>query len=110
RLFTQAKKAGREDLRVNHRMSGFWSFILAIAEQEGTEVLQGLEATMAAVDQTQTAATEFSDDLLELLTDVLLTHKDLIQRWIKMPELRECLNIHAGLHNSVSTGVRNAIQ
>jgi hypothetical protein len=110
RLLTLAKKAGREDLRVNHRMSGFWSFILAVAEQEGPDVLQGLEETMAAVDQTQTAATEFSDDLLELLTDVLTHKPDLTQRWIKMQELRESLNILAGLHNSASMGVRNAIQ
>ena len=43
-------------------------FRWAIAEQEGADVLQGLQDTMTAVDETQTAATEFSDDLLELLT------------------------------------------
>jgi hypothetical protein len=109
RFLTLAKKAGREDLRVNHRMSGFWSFILAIAEQEGADVLQGLQDAMAAVDQTQTAATEFSDDLLELLTEVVTHKPELTQRWIMLPELRHSLDSYAMLHNA-SVGVRNAIQ
>jgi len=110
RLLTLAKKAGREGLRVNHRMSGFWSFILAIAEQEGLEVLKGMEATMTAVDQTQTSATEWGDDLLELMTEVLGSRPELTQRWIKPPELREILNSYANLRSSISAGLRTVLQ
>jgi hypothetical protein len=112
RLLTMAKQAGREDLCVNHRMSGFWSFILAIAEQEGPDVLRGVEASMAAVDQTQTSATEWSDDLLELLMEVL-NHKltpSLTKRWIKLPELRGALMVYADLRSSISPGLRAVLQ
>jgi hypothetical protein len=110
RLLTLAKKAGREDLCVNHRMSGFWSFILAIAEQEGPEVLQGMEGSMSAVDQTQTSATEWGDDLLELITEVLNSRPELTQRWVRPPELREVLNSYANIRSSISAGLRTVLQ
>jgi len=110
RLLALAKKAGREDLCVNHRMSGFWSFILAVAEQEGPKVLQEMAATMSAVDQTQTSATEWGDDLLELLTEVLTRDHALTRRWIKLSELRDALNIHVSVRPSISAGLRMAIQ
>ena len=93
RLLAKAKSAGREDIPVEHRMSGFWSFVLAIAEQhEGDGVLADFTATMTAVDSSQTAAAEMGDDFLDLLTEMLTHKKDLQRRWIPARELKAALD------------------
>jgi hypothetical protein len=111
RLLALAKEVGREDIAVAHRMSGFWSFILAIAEQEGSSVLADLGATMAAVDASQVSASERGDDLLELLTEVL-THKTELQRqWITSRVLKATLDSWTLVRSqSLSQGLRNVIQ
>jgi hypothetical protein len=111
RLLTNAKAVGREDIPVEHRMSGFWTFVLAIAEQEGSAVLTDLSATMAAVDASQVAASEIGDDLLELLTDVLTHQKDLQREWIPARVLKGALDLWSGLRSqSLPQGLRTTIQ
>jgi hypothetical protein len=111
RLLTSAKAAGREDIAVEHRMSGFWSFVLAIAEQEGTAVLTDLSAAMAAVDASQIAASEMGDDLLELLTEVLIHKKELQRVWITTRVLKAELDSWTMVRSmSLPQGLRTAIQ
>jgi len=108
RLLSAANVAGREDIPVEHRMSGFWAFVLAMAEQEGSAVLEDLRATMKAVDTSQTLATESGDDLLELLTEILLDHAKLQRRWMKPSELKATLDQYAGMR-SCPKGLRTTI-
>jgi hypothetical protein len=110
RFLEQARQAGRDDIRVNHRMSGFWSFILAIAGQEGDTILQQMESTMRAVDDTQNSATELGDELFELLAEVLEHRPELRGRWMKASELREVLNMHASVIPRISANLSSAIQ
>lgn len=111
RLLTRARNVGREDIVVAHRMSGFWSFILAIAEQEGPKVLQDMQASMSAVDESQSSASEMGDDLLEMLTELLTHHKELTKCWVPAKELKDTLESWIGLRPyAVPQGLRNVIQ
>jgi hypothetical protein len=110
RLLTKAKAAGREDIPVEHRMSGFWAFVLAIAEQEGGAVLADFSATMTAVDTSQIAASEMGDDFLDLITEVLTCRKEFQRRWIPARELKTVLDSWTGLGRaSLSQALRTII-
>ena len=41
RFLKAAADKGEDDIRVQHRMSGFWSFAVAIAKQEGVDRAHG---------------------------------------------------------------------
>jgi hypothetical protein len=103
RFLRQAEEAGRADIRVQHRMSGFWGFILAVAEQEGVRPL--MEETMQAVDDSQKTATALGDELLEVLTKLLAAQPTMCGRWIPAPELRSTLGFASGVSLSLSRGI-----
>lgn len=98
RLLSQARSKGDDDPTVRYRMSGFWSFVKAVAKQEGPGVEVRMDAAMAAIHDEQSRSVNTADDLLPLL-----------HQWLEhYPEKQRCdltaSEIGAGLlaYHSVS--------
>ena len=87
RLMSQAIAKDRADIRVNHRMSDFWGFVLSIAEQESPECLAQMQATLAAVDDSQSVSIRTADDLLPKLQEWLSQHPESCRRWMTATEI-----------------------
>lgn len=68
RLLGKARREGTENPTVDDRMSGFWSFVTAVAQQEGPETLSRMRAASRAVKADQSRSVNSADDILPLLT------------------------------------------
>jgi len=71
RCLRHAAQKGEDDIRVPNRMSGFWSFAVAVARQEGPKVENQIQAAMTAINEEQRSAVSTPDDILPLLLDWL---------------------------------------
>jgi hypothetical protein len=91
RLLTQAVAKGRADIRVRHRMSDFWGFVLSIAEQESPECLAQMEATLTAIDESQSVAVGNSDDLLPKMLEWLGSNPDCCKRWMPVHDVGDAV-------------------
>ena len=69
RYLKAAAVKGEDDIRVQHRMSGFWSFAVAIAKQEGTETERVVLGALDAITAEQRRSLNTFDDILPLLQD-----------------------------------------
>ena len=69
RYLKAAAEKGEDDIRVPHRMSGFWSFAVAIAKQEGAETERLVLGALEAITAEQRRSLNTFDDLLPLLQD-----------------------------------------
>lgn len=67
RCLRAAETKKQADIRVPNRMSGFWSFIAAVAKQEGPEVEKRIEAAMQAITEEGRSSVANADDILPLL-------------------------------------------
>ena len=104
RLLTQAAAAGEADIRVHHRMSGFWSFLLAIAKQEGPDVLARTQATLDAIGDEQTISLGTQDDVLPRLLDFFSVKPDFCRRWIGAAELGSAILRHWSIGSHFDDG------
>jgi hypothetical protein len=84
RLLSQSAESHEDDLRVDHRMSGFWSFLLAIAKQESPETLK---QTQAAISEEQTVSLGTQDDLLPRLRKWLHDMPKFCRYWMTASEV-----------------------
>ncbi|MGA2336813.1 MAG: hypothetical protein WA383_15030 [Terriglobales bacterium] len=71
RLLTAARAKSEDEPVVRYRMSGFWSLILAVANQEGPEILERMTKAAEDINAEQSRSVNTSDDLLPLLQDWL---------------------------------------
>ena len=80
RFLSEARSKGADDPTVRYRMSGFWSFVKAVAKQEGPGIEDRMDAAMAAIHDEQSRSVNTADDLLPLL-----------HRWLEdHPEKQRC--------------------
>jgi len=98
RLLSQAEKLGRADLSVQHRMSGFWGFVLSIAEQESPECLARMRAALTAVDSSQNVSLGSADDLLPKLLEWLKSFPEFCKTWMTATQIsNELLHFWNGM-------------
>ena len=76
RLLSTAREKGEDEPVVSYRMSGFWSLLLAIAGQEGPEILERISTAAKAINSEQSRSVNTSDDLLPLLQEWLTTYPE----------------------------------
>jgi hypothetical protein len=76
RLLSAARAKGADDPAVRYRMSGFWSFVMAVAAQEDPEILDRMTKAAEAIHSEQSRSVNTADDLLPVLHDWLSTHKE----------------------------------
>jgi hypothetical protein len=96
RYLKAAVDKGEDDIRVQHRMSGFWSFAVAIAKQEGAETERMILGALEAITAEQRRSLNTFDDILPLL-----------QSWISDSDKPSMPGVHAepsvrGKHFSAS--------
>jgi hypothetical protein len=78
RYLKAAVDKGVDDIRVAHRMSGFWSFAEVIAHQESAETESLIAGAMAAITLENRSVANTIDDILPLL-----------QQWLqRRPEMQ----------------------
>jgi hypothetical protein len=75
-------------------MSGFWSFLLAIAKQESPETLKQTQAALDAIGQEQTISLGTQDDLLPRLLEFFTDKPDFCRRWMNAGELGRAVSGH----------------
>lgn len=67
RLLSEARGKGTDEPTVTERMSGFWSFVTAVAQQEGLATVTRQKAAMVAIKAEQSRSVSTADDLFPLL-------------------------------------------
>jgi hypothetical protein len=87
RLLSAAAEKHEDDIKVNHRMSGFWSFLLAIAKQEGPETLKQTQVALDAISEEQTVSLGTQDDLLPRLREWLHDKPQFCRCWLTAGEV-----------------------
>jgi len=87
RLLAQARSKGEDEPPVRYRMSGFWVPVLAVAQQEGAEVLSNMIAAADAIEGEQRRSINTADDLLPLLQDWLESHQEKQKRELSASEI-----------------------
>jgi hypothetical protein len=112
RLLHSAMVKGEADPRVQHRMSGFWSFCVSLSHQESPEAERMIADAMAASSQENRLSANSIDDILPRLQKWLEdTPKALDARWsaseIGVALLRQ---EEARLTNTMSPQVRAILQ
>lgn len=76
RLLGAARGKGEDEPTVRYRMSGFWSFVMAIAKEESAEVFDEMTAAAEEIDQEQSRSVNTADDLLPLILAWLKKHPE----------------------------------
>jgi hypothetical protein len=87
RLLSVAAEKREDDLIVNHRMSGFWSFLLGIAKQESPEVTTQIQTALTAISEEQSISLGTQDDLLPRLLAWLKAKPEFCRRWLSANEI-----------------------
>ena len=102
RLISAARSKGADDPTVRYRMSGFWSFVMAVAAQEGPEIRNRMTKAAEAIHSEQSRSVNTADDLLPLLHDWLSRQKKERQGVeLTASEIGASLMMHPGIGNGL---------
>lgn len=102
RQLTVAREKGEDEPVVRYRMAGFWSLILAIAKEEGPEILERMTKAAEAINAEQSRSVNTSDDLLPLLQDWLEKRPESRGKDLSASEIGEDL-LRTNIYLSAST-------
>src|SRR5271166_1530496 len=101
RLLSAARSKGADDPTVRYRMSGFWSFVMAVAAQEGPEIRNRMTKAAEAIHSEQSRSVNTADDLLPLLHDWLSGHKERQGVELTASEIGASLMMRPGIGNGL---------
>lgn len=109
RLLSAARVKGEDDPTVRYRMSGFWSFVTAVARQDGGDIADRMKAAMIAIHDEQSRSVNTADDLLPLLQQWLVDHPEKQGRDLTASEISSGLLSYPNINFSLAKVLGSAL-
>jgi len=109
RLLSAARRKNEDDPTVRYRMSGFWSFVTAVARQDGPETANRMDEAMMAIHDEQSRSVNTADDLLPLLHQWLTDYPEKQGRDLSASEISAGLQCLPHINSSLAKVLGSAL-